>query len=146
MPMYNLLEYSSNYSGTTGSLWFYSQDGATNLNADIENTNAFKSFKYKAKFLGDTVAQPAPNQGNGILKNATIVVPLKYLCKFLNVIFKNYVNVNWNLDGKSISFFVCLVMKMIMLMLILIILFLLSNTQNCMFLYPKRQSKTIRTP
>ena len=83
MPMYNLLEYSSNYSGTTGSLWFYSQDGATNLNADIENTNAFKSFKYKAKFLGDTVAQPAPNQGNGILKNATIVVPLKYLCKFL---------------------------------------------------------------
>ena len=23
MPMYNLLEYSSNYSDTTGSLWFY---------------------------------------------------------------------------------------------------------------------------
>ena len=23
MPMYNLLEYSSNYSETTGSLWFY---------------------------------------------------------------------------------------------------------------------------
>ena len=50
MPMYNLLEYSLNYSGTTGSL-FYSQDGAANLNADIENTNAFKSFKYKAKLL-----------------------------------------------------------------------------------------------
>ena len=26
MPMYNLLEYSSNYSDTAGSLWFYSQD------------------------------------------------------------------------------------------------------------------------
>ena len=27
--------------------------------------------------LGNTVAQPAPNEANGILKNATIVVPLK---------------------------------------------------------------------
>ena len=26
MPMYNLTEYSSNYSATTGSLWFYSKD------------------------------------------------------------------------------------------------------------------------
>ena len=25
MPMYNLIEYSSNYSETTGSLWFYSK-------------------------------------------------------------------------------------------------------------------------
>ena len=25
MPIYNLIEYSSNYSETTGSLWFYSQ-------------------------------------------------------------------------------------------------------------------------
>ena len=32
MPMYNLIEYSSNYSETTGSLWFYSKDEATNLN------------------------------------------------------------------------------------------------------------------
>ena len=29
--MYNLLEYSSNYSGTTGILWFYSKNEATNL-------------------------------------------------------------------------------------------------------------------
>ena len=26
MPMYNLIEYSSNYSETAGSLWFYSKD------------------------------------------------------------------------------------------------------------------------
>ena len=31
MPMYNLLEYSSNYSETTRSLWFYSKDEATIL-------------------------------------------------------------------------------------------------------------------
>ena len=34
MPMYNLLEYSSNYSDTAGSLWFYSEDEATNFSAD----------------------------------------------------------------------------------------------------------------
>ena len=36
MPKYNLIEYSLNYSGTTGSLWFYSKDEATNFN-NIEN-------------------------------------------------------------------------------------------------------------
>ena len=29
MPMYNLIEYTSNYSEKTGSLWFYSKDEAT---------------------------------------------------------------------------------------------------------------------
>ena len=48
MPMYNLIEYSSNYSETTGCLWFYSKDEATNFNADIVNTDDFKSvFKCK---------------------------------------------------------------------------------------------------
>ena len=79
MPMYNLIEYSSNYSETTGSLWFYSKDEATDFNADIANDNSFKSFKYKATLLGNTKAQPNPNHANGILKNATVVVSLKYL-------------------------------------------------------------------
>ena len=47
MPMYKLLEYSSNYSDTIGSLWFHFKNEATNLNADIEDTNDFKSFKWK---------------------------------------------------------------------------------------------------
>ena len=46
MPMCNLIEYSSNYSETTGCLWFYSKDEATNFTADIADTNEFKSFKY----------------------------------------------------------------------------------------------------
>ena len=46
---------------------------------NIANTNNFKSFKYKAKLLQNTVAQPAPNAANGTLRNATIPVPLKYL-------------------------------------------------------------------
>ena len=49
MPMYNLIEYSSNYSETTGSLWFYSKDEATGFNADTANDNSFKSFMNKAK-------------------------------------------------------------------------------------------------
>ena len=78
MPMYNLIEYSSNYSETAGSLWSYSKDEATEFIANIANTNDFKSLKYKAKLLGNTVADGA----NGILKNATVAVPLKYLSSF----------------------------------------------------------------
>ena len=36
MSMYNLIEYSSNYSETTRSVWFYAKDEATNFNADME--------------------------------------------------------------------------------------------------------------
>ena len=64
MPIFNVIEYNSNYSEATGSLWFYSKDGATNFNNDIENTDDFTYFKYKAKFLGNTVAHPNPNQAN----------------------------------------------------------------------------------
>ena len=61
---YSSLEYSSNYSETTRSLWFYSKDEATDFKADIENTNNFKSFMYKAKLLKDTEADNA----NRVLK------------------------------------------------------------------------------
>ena len=45
MPMYNLTEYISSYSETTGSLWFYSKDEATDFNADIANDNNFNKFR-----------------------------------------------------------------------------------------------------
>ena len=83
--MYNLLEYSLNYSDTTGSLQFYSNDETTNFKVDIaynKNDNNFKSLNYKAKLLPNTVAQLAPNNNIGILKDGTIVVPLKYLGNF----------------------------------------------------------------
>ena len=54
MLMYNLIEYSSN-------LWFYSKDEPTNFNNYIENTDDFKSFRYKVKLVGYTAAQPTPN-------------------------------------------------------------------------------------
>ena len=43
MPRYNLIEHNSNYSETTGSLWFYSKNEASNFNANTEN-----AFKCKA--------------------------------------------------------------------------------------------------
>ena len=58
MPMYNLIEYSSNYSKTTASFWFYSKDPTTNFNAYITNTDI-------PKVLGNTVADGA----NGMLRN-----------------------------------------------------------------------------
>ena len=56
MPMHNLIEYSSNYSETTGSLWFYSEDDTIDFNADIANNNSFKFLEYKVKLLETTVA------------------------------------------------------------------------------------------
>ena len=50
MSMYNLIKYSSHYSDTTGSLWFYWKDEATNFNADIANIDNFKSFKYNSNW------------------------------------------------------------------------------------------------
>ena len=54
MQIYNLIEYSSNYSETIGSSWFYSEDAATYCDADAANDKNFKSFKYRAKWLGNT--------------------------------------------------------------------------------------------
>ena len=79
--MFNLIEYTSNYSKTAGSLWFYSKKEATDFNPDIVNDNSFKSFKNKAKLLENTVAQ-AGNAATEIVKNAAIAVPLKYLSNF----------------------------------------------------------------
>ena len=82
MSMYSLIEYNSNYSDTTSRLWFQSKDEATSFDADIGSNNNFKSFKYKVKLFKDKVDQPTPNQANGILKNAAITLPLKYVSNF----------------------------------------------------------------
>ena len=72
--MYNLLEYSSNYSDETGSLSFYSKDEVNNFNADIADDNAFKSFSYKVKLLENTSADGV----NEILKQNNYCT-IKYL-------------------------------------------------------------------
>ena len=50
MPMYNLIEYSDNYSKTSGSLWQYTKDipAVNNNNAivDFTNNNLTDSFNF----------------------------------------------------------------------------------------------------
>ena len=69
MPMYNLTEYSDNYSKKSGNLWQYYKDNSNDNTADSE------SFKYKVKITGK-----APNNEN--TKDIEIVVLLKYLSNF----------------------------------------------------------------
>ena len=102
MPMYSLREYSINYSETAESLWFYSKNEATNFNADTANDANFKSFKYKAKLLENIEADGA----NGILKNATIAVPLKYLRNFLGSLQMPLINCKVELRLKSTNYHV----------------------------------------
>ena len=72
--MYNLIEYSDNYSDTSGILWGFRRDDVVN-NADVTNDDNAPSFKYKAGLIGDT-------EENGRKNGVKIAVPLKYLSNF----------------------------------------------------------------
>ena len=78
MPMYNLIEYSDNYSDTSGNLWQFKRD---EIPADYAYWNIVnsQSFKYKAALVGKT---SDVDNGNSFVKNTKIVVPLKYLSNF----------------------------------------------------------------
>ena len=69
MAMYILIEYSDNQSKISGRLWKYYKDEPNGNLADSE------SFKSKVKITGNT-----PADGN--TKNVEIIVPLKYLSNF----------------------------------------------------------------
>ena len=75
MPMYNLIEYSNNYSKTSRSLWHYYRDELfLNANGPIadfpaDNNNS-ASFKFKTK-IGSRI-------GDDGTENVKIRVPLKY--------------------------------------------------------------------
>ena len=85
MPMYNLIEYSNNYSKTSGSLWQYCKkipavNNADNI-VDFNGANATASFNFKTKITGQT----ADNK-NGVniagRVNVEIMVRLKYSSNF----------------------------------------------------------------
>ena len=79
MPMYNLIEYSDNYSKTSGSLQQYCKEIPAVNNAgniiDFTATNTTDSFKFKATITGQT-------NNNGRIDDGEIMVPLKYLSNF----------------------------------------------------------------
>ena len=76
MPMYNLIEYSDNYSKTSGILWKYCKeipavDNASNI-VDFNGANATDSYNFKTKITGQT-------GDDGRINNPEIMVSLKYL-------------------------------------------------------------------
>ena len=79
MPMYNLIEYSDNYSKTSGSLWIYCKEITTVNNAgsivDFNDANTTDSFNIKTKIKGQT-------NDDGEMNGVEIMVPLKYLSNF----------------------------------------------------------------
>ena len=84
MPMYNLIEYSDNYSKTSGRLWQYYKDEPNDNTADSE------SFKSKIKITGK-------NSADRNTKNVEIIVPLKYLSNFWRALEMLLINCEVNL-------------------------------------------------
>ena len=74
-----MIEYSNNYSDTSGSLWQFKRDEVPPNDADLSIDNS-QSFKYKAALVGKTAN--AVTDTNSSVKNTKIVVPLKYLSNF----------------------------------------------------------------
>ena len=80
MPMYNLIEYSVNYSDTSESLRQFKRDESpVNNNGNPGNVSVdnSSSFKYKSSFLNSLTAAD-----NGVFKNVKTAVPLKYSSNF----------------------------------------------------------------
>ena len=84
MPVYNLIEYSDNYSKTFGSLWQYYKEESNDNLTDSE------SFKSKIKLTGNT-----PADGN--TKAVEINVPLKFLSDFWRTLEMLLINCEVNL-------------------------------------------------
>ena len=94
MPMYNLIEYSDNYSDTSGSLWQFKRDeieGDVDLTVNAQHIpNNSSSFKYKSSFITNR---------NGV----KIAVPLKYLSNFWRSLEMPLINCRVELSLKWIE-------------------------------------------
>ena len=97
MPMYNLTEYSDNYSDTSGSLWQFKRDeieGNVDLTVDANHIpNNSSSKKYISSFITNR-------------NNLKIAVALKYLSYFWRSLEIPLINckVEFSLHGMKIVF------------------------------------------
>ena len=99
--MFNLLEYSSNYGASSGSLYQFKRDESPTddnenpLNVALDNST---SFKYIVTLLG----KATDADGNDRSRNAKIVFPLKYMTNFFRSLElplinrKVHLELNWN--------------------------------------------------
>ena len=85
MSMYNVVEYTNNYTKTSGSLWQYCRNEPNdNMTHEAESFNKFRS---KCKI----------NAGNVGTANVEIVVTLKYLISFWKILEIPLINCETNL-------------------------------------------------
>ena len=100
MPTYNVIEYSHNYSGTSGSLWLFKRDEHNMDNGNTANatTADSSSFEYKASFF-----KPLRAADNGVFKDVKIPVPLKYLSNFWKSLEMPWINckIHLKLNGSK---------------------------------------------
>ena len=80
IPIYNMTEYSDNYSKISGILWKYYRNERNNMLADSE------SFKSKMKLAGRS-----PDDGN-TKDDVEIIVPLKHLSNFCHYLILRLVS------------------------------------------------------
>ena len=96
--MCNLIQYSDNYSDTIGSLWQFKRDEVPVNDADLTIDNS-QSFNYKAALLRKK--ENAVANTNSFVKDAKLVVSLKYLSNFWRSLemplinCKDYLELNW---------------------------------------------------
>ena len=97
--MYNLIEYSDNYSKTSGSLWEYCKEilavNDAGNTVDFNGANATDSFDFKTKITGQT-------DDDERIDNVEIMVSLKYLRNFWRTLEMPLINceveliLNWS--------------------------------------------------
>ena len=97
MSMYNLIEYSDNYSDTSGSLWQFKRDEIIG-NINLANNNS-SSLKYKSNLTGDSVADGVNRKKEGV----KIAVPLKYLSNFWRYLEMPLINCKVEISLKRIE-------------------------------------------
>ena len=116
MLMYNLLEYSKNYSKTSISLWNYYRDELTDETNDYNGPNKnvinSKAVKYKINITGSTynaprritgaddnpVNNPNYDQNKEDPKNVETAVLLKHLGNFWNSLNRSLINCEVSLN------------------------------------------------
>ena len=121
MLMYNSLEYSDNYADSSGNLYQCKRDekniGSDGNLVNVTTANS-SSFKYKSSLSGKPAAT------TGVLENAEIVVPLKYLSNFFKSLkmplinCKSHLELSWSKE--------CVI-------LLLLTQHFKEQAQNCMF-------------
>ena len=91
MPTYDLIEYSDNYSDTSGSLWQFKRD---EIEGDVDLTvDNSLSFKYKSSFIGNLSQARTRN-------NVKIAIPLKHLSNFWRSLQIPLINCKIELSSK----------------------------------------------